>query len=151
MNVPDSTPSGNYSITVTASGGGAKENAAYVISALSANELSPNVTVSGTVDAGGFVGFGVRLNQIEFVDNQKNSLTVVSLPSNYANGNPYVASGSYSVILQNEHTYHVIASVFWGPVNQEVTPYTFDGGYLYVYVPAGNTTILGQYNFSLNF
>ena len=114
MNVPDSTPSGSYSITVTASGGGAKQKLLTLFRAhSSANELSLS-TVSGTVDAGGFVGFGVRLNQIEFVDSERNSLTVVSLPSNYANGNPYVASGSYSVILQNEHTYHVIAEGSFG-------------------------------------
>ena len=44
MSVPDSTPTGNYTITVTALGGGQEENASCVVSVLSAN-----VTVSGTM------------------------------------------------------------------------------------------------------
>jgi len=151
MNVPDSTPSGNYSITVTASAGGAKENSSsYAISVLGANELSPTVTVSGTVEVGiPLLGFGIRLNAIVFVDTQTNSTTFANLPTTYPYGNQNPASGTYSVILENEHTYNVTVSVFLGPNNEESAPETFKAS-LYVYAPAGNTTMPGQ-DFFLSF
>jgi len=150
LNVSDSTPNGNQSVIVVASSGGVKVSTVSEISVLGDNELSPNVTVSGTVQVGNFPGFSVRLNQIEFVDNQTNSIALVSLPSTYPAGGQSSASGAYSVVLQNEHTYHVLVRVVWGPKNQEITPYTLDGGNLYAYAPAGNTTMPGQ-NFTLGF
>jgi hypothetical protein len=44
VNVPDSTPTGNYSITITAFGNGQEQKASFAVSVLSAN-----VTVSGSI------------------------------------------------------------------------------------------------------
>jgi len=44
VNVPDSTPTGNYSIIITAFGTGQEQKASFVVSVLSAN-----VTVSGSI------------------------------------------------------------------------------------------------------
>jgi hypothetical protein len=44
VNVPDSMPTGNYSITITAFGNGQEQKASFVVSVLSAN-----VTVSGSI------------------------------------------------------------------------------------------------------
>jgi len=123
MNVPDSTPTGNYTLVVTASGDGAAANASCVISVVGANVLSPNVTVSGT--ASGSLG-QTTLTQIQFVDTQTGATIVDNTPS-----------GMYSVTLQNEHIYLVTLKVS-GPFGQ---PHTYDGGDLYVYAPAGNNTM----------
>jgi len=141
MNVPNSTPTGNYSIIVTASGGGAVENASCRVSVLSAT-----VAVSGTVWAGGFLNFNVGLNYIEFIDNQTYAKTVVGLPSPYPETE--AAIEPYTVILQNEHTYQVTVSVsLTGPTG---TTYTFAAVNFYVYAPAGNNTITGK-NFTFAF
>ena len=141
INVPDSTPTGNYTIFVTASSGGALENASCSISV-----LSSTIAVSGTVGAGGFLNFNVGLNYIEFIDNQTNVKTVVGLPSPY----PVTtwASSTYSVILQNEHTYQVTASV--NVLEPTGITYTFAAVTFYVYAPAGNNTITEK-NFTFGF
>jgi hypothetical protein len=127
MNVPDSTPTGNYTLVVTASGDGAAANASCVISVVGANVLSPNVTVSGT--ASGSLG-QTTLTQIQFVDTQTGATIVDNTPS-----------GTYSATLQNEHIYLVTLKVS-GPFGQ---PHTYDGGNLYVYAPAGNTTMRNDF------
>ena len=135
MNVPDSTPTGNYSIIVTASGGGAIENASCVVSVLSAN-----VKVSGNITLVGFDGFEEKgLSQIKFVDNQTNVTIAFGFPYVY----PSVVHRQYAIILQNEHTYKVSVSYYWGNGGMSI-PDSFDAGTLYVYAPSGNNTISGQ-------
>jgi hypothetical protein len=102
ISVPDSTPTGNYSVIVTALGGGAKENASCILSVLSAK-----VTVSGIVS----VQYPAQIN---FTDLQTNltstfqfPLTESTLPS--VNGRLgdavlYSSGNSYSFTLLNEHT-----------------------------------------------
>jgi hypothetical protein len=132
ISVPDSTPTGNYSAIVTASGGGAIENATCIFSVVNASALSPYVIVTGTVSADNEVALTtVILDQIQFTDTQTDAITTVDL---FGAGAHY-ASGEYSVVLQNEQIYDVTVTVSWGGA------FTFDAGNLYVYAPAGNSTM----------
>lgn len=70
LGVPDSTPTGNYSVAVTASGGGTKENSTSIVSVLSAK-----VIVSGTLN----VLYPVQIN---FADLQTNLTTTFDFPFN---------------------------------------------------------------------
>ena len=138
MNVPNSTPTGNYTLILTALGDGEMANASYVISVLSAN-----VTVSGTVtiSAPGISS----LSQIQFTDTQTDSTLAYSFPSSF----PPVATndfGTYSVTLQNEHTYNITLVYFWGLMS--VGKYTADDGNFTVFAPAGSTSI--SQDFSLD-
>lgn len=135
VNVPDSTATGNYSLTVTASSDGKIETATYFVSVISAN-----VTVSGTVEAGNFAAFNVSLNQIQFVDIQTGATTTAGFQSSYS-PTPITSRGTYSAILQNEHTYHASVSVSFGPSGR----FTFDCGNVYVYAPPGNRTMQQDY------
>jgi hypothetical protein len=135
MIVPNSTPTGNYSVIVTASSGKAVENASYNLTILRAN-----VTISGTVKARSLVSFDFNLSQIKFADTQTTATTVFNLSSN-----PSI----YSVTLQNEHSYNVTASYYLITLSGEKgNSFILNGNNLYVYAPAGKSTISGQnYNF----
>ncbi len=128
MSMPDSTPTGNYTITVTALGVGQEENASCVFSVLSAN-----VTVSGRASVN---KMGSIVRQIKFVDETTNATNTFSFPTNPAAYNNNV----YSVNLENEHTYYVTIDYFWG--NGEIEfPATYYAGDFHVYALAGNNTI----------
>ncbi len=142
LSVPDTTPTGNYTVTVTATGNKEAENASYVISVLSAT-----VTVSGTVNISALAAVGISsLSQIQFTDTQTDSTVAYSFPSSY----PPVATndiGTYSVTLQNEHTYNITLVYFWG-ITGAIPKYTADDGNFTVFAPAGNSMLTGQ-NFNL--
>jgi hypothetical protein len=132
MRVPNSTPTGNYSVIVTASSGEVTQNASYMVSVLSAN-----VTVSGwvyTTISGKGVFFN-RLVNIEFVDMQTNSMT--SFAFSGTGGDEF-----YSVTLVNKHTYEVTVNYSWG----SSFPGTFNGGNLYVYASVGYTAMSQDYS-----
>lgn len=136
MSVPDSIPTGDYSVIVTASSGKDVENASYIVSILSAN-----VTVSGSVAGRSLVGFRVGLSQINFIDTQTTATIVFNLSSTNPSG--------YSVTLQNEHTYNVSLNYYvytlGGEKGNSFTSYATNSNF---YAPAGNSTISGQnYNF----
>lgn len=141
LTTPDSVPTGNYSVFVTASSNGIVQNASFIVSVLSAK-----VTVLGIVNV-------TDPYQVEFTDLQTNltstfqfPLTESTLPSmNGGLGDAvlYSSGNSYSITLLNEHNYNVTVSdkftFLWAVFTD-----TFNAGTLYVYAPAGNTTISGQ-------
>jgi len=139
MNVPDSTPSGNYSVLVTASGGGEIENASNIISV-----LNTNVTVSGIVSV-------PYPTLIEFTELQTNLTSTFHFPltesSNAGEVTLYNSGNSYTIILANEHTYNVTVGAYFTFLWATFID-TFQDGTLYVYAPAGNSTMPEQ-NFSL--
>jgi hypothetical protein len=140
ISVPDSTPTGNYSLIVTASGDGAIENASCIFSVVNASALSPDVIVTGTVSAENEVAMTtVILDQIQFIDTQTGAITTIDL----FGAGAHFASGEYTVVLQNEHIYDVTVTVSWGGA------FTFDAGNLYVYAPEGNSTM--HQDFSVGF
>jgi hypothetical protein len=124
ISVPDSTSTGAYSVIVTGTGGGMTHSSALTISVLSAK-----VYVSGTVKT---TGTGTSPTQIQFVDTQSDLTYTASL-----------SGTSYSVNLQNEHTYTV--TVTWKGLLGNTG--TYNGGSLYVYAPVGSTSMTQQ-NFS---
>lgn len=136
INVPNSTPTGNYTLIAMASGVGETANASFVIPVLSAN-----VMVSGNVIIN--TGFEVwYLTSITFKDTQTNATFAATLSSS-----PYNAEQNvYSITLQNEHAYRVTVGFAQG--DEEIQfPDSFNAGNFYVYAPAGNSTISGH-NFS---
>jgi len=123
LSVPDSTPTSAYSVTITATSGGVSHSTSYSISVLSAK-----VYVSGTVKT---TGLGTHPTQIQFADQQTGLTYTGSL-----------SGTSYSVSLQNEHTYTVTVSwagLLWSSG-------TYNGGSLYVYAPVGYTTQTADYS-----
>ncbi len=133
VHVPDSTPTGNYSLTVTASRGEAVENASCIVSVLSAN-----VEVSGRLEVYLVYPDGY-LDSVQFQDAQTKAIYTVTFPFISIDN----SASDYSITLQNEHTYNVTVSF-----NQGIGDIEFGGTYyagsLYVYAPAGNSTISGQ-------
>jgi hypothetical protein len=146
MNVPDSTPTGNYPVTIIASSDGQAVNASSVLSVLSAN-----VTVSGKAASGnaqiynnsGYLHLVVGVSSligIQFTDIQTGTKTSFSFsftpPLSSTN-----AIGVYSVTLMNEHTYNVTISYYWGPSFSNVSQFTDDISNFTVYAPDGETAI----------
>jgi hypothetical protein len=123
MSVPTSTPTSAYSVTITATGGGATHSTSYTISVLSAQ-----VYVSGTVVT---TGLGTHPTQIQFADQQTGLTYTGSL-----------SDTSYSITLQNQHTYTVTVSwagLLWSSG-------TYNGGSLYVNAGVGVTTQTANYS-----
>lgn len=141
MSVPDSVPTGNYSVIVIASSNDIVQNASFIASVLSAK-----VTVSGIINV-------TYPSQVAFTDLQTNltstfqfPLTESTLPSvNGGLGDAvlYSSGNSYSVTLLNQHTYNVTVSdkftFLWSVFTD-----TFQASTLYVYAPAGNNTMSNQ-------
>ena len=129
MIAPLSTPMGNYSLTVTAAGEGAVKNASYVISVIRASVI----TVSGTVAVASYYPT-VHLDAIQLQDiRTKNTYTAA--PSN-------TFSGSYSIALQNGHSYNVSVNFRHG-IGNILFPDSINAGILHVYAQVGTSTISG--------
>lgn len=142
MNVLDSTPTGNYSLIITASSDEETKNASLVVSVLSAN-----VTVSGTANISFVAGVGVSaLSRIQFVDAQTGQSVSYDFPFSYP---PVTANdvGAYSVTLQNEHTYNVTLYYYWGMPGANIPESTYAAGNFTVFAPAGDVSV--SQNFSL--
>jgi hypothetical protein len=137
--VPDSTPTGNYTITVIASSDNQKTNASSVVSVLSANLKAGTVIVSGQANSAAlFMPFPSSLISITFTDAQTDANTTYDFnfpppptldPQKYSFGN-------YTVILMNQHTYNVTVS-YYGNMDR-FADYV---GSFTVAVPAGQTAI----------
>jgi hypothetical protein len=143
MNVPNSTPTGNYTLTVTAFGNGQEQNASFVVFVYS---LSAGITVSGEVDSIPLSEpWPSSLIEIQFTDVQTGSSTSFDFSKNYPpitgiiGGNS--AIGDYSVVLINEHTYNVTVTYYSGPSAGNVLISTEYIGNFTVVAPAGETAI----------
>jgi hypothetical protein len=135
IKVPDSIPTGNYSVTIIASDNGTNKKATFIVSVLNAN-----VTVTGNILLNPLgESYEVSLTQIQFTDIQTNSTITIDFPYIF----PIPASRPYTVSLQNEHTYKVIISYWWGTAGMNI-PSSFEVSNFFVYAPAGNNTISGQ-------
>ncbi len=140
VNVPDSTPTRNYSVTVSASGDGEVKNASYVISVLSAN-----VTVSGTANISTVTYGSPIIERIQFTDTKTNSITTAASPYG-----PTYKIVNYSVTLKNEHSYKVTISYLSNPLSLPMSDVlgfpeeTINAGTLTVNAPEGNTSMSGQ-------
>jgi hypothetical protein len=138
MSVPDSTPTGNYSVTIIASDNGVHQNATCIVSVLPAK--GDKVTVSGNVMLNPLgESYEVSLTQIQFIDTQTNSSVTIDFPYIF----PIPASRPYTVSLQNEHTYTVIISYWWGTAGMNI-PSSFEVSNFFVNALSGNNTISGQ-------
>ena len=133
--VPNSTPTGNYSITVIASGDGQAVNVSSVLSVLCAD-----VTVSGQVGSTALSQpYLSSLIGIQFTDIQTGTKTSFDFhfppPPSL---NPF---GNYSVALMSEHTYRVTISYYTGPSSNNMWQTADDIGNFTVHVPSGETAI----------
>lgn len=135
LSVPDSTPTGNYSVTIIASDNKEDQIATCIISVLSAKvKVSGNVTLESLGES-----YEVSLTQIKFIDTQTNSSVTVDFPYVF----PIPASRPYTVSLQNQHAYTVIISYWWGTAGMNI-PSSFEVSNFFVNAPEGNNTLSGQ-------
>lgn len=137
--VSDSTPAGNYSVTIIASGGGRAVNVSSILSVLSAD-----VTVSGQASSAGiYQPFPSSLIGIQFTDIQIGAKTSFSFPSTFPLSiNPF---GNYSVHLMNKHTYNVTLSYYGGPSPGNMSLLADNLGNFTVNAPAGETAIVENF------
>ena len=141
--VPDSTPTGNYTITVIASSDSQKTNASNVVSVLRANLTAGTVIVSGRANSAAlFMPFPSSLISITFTDTQTDANTTYDFnfpppptldPQEYSFGN-------YTVILMNQHTYNVTVR-YYGNM-ERFADYV---GTFTVAEPAGQTAIIKDF------
>lgn len=105
--VPNSTPTGNYSVKITAVGDGQTAEASVVLSV-----FNGDVTVSGWVNSQRLCEpYQSSLLRIQFTDIQTGTQTPHDFPSIFPILSP---SGNYSVILMKEHTYNVTIDYYRG-------------------------------------
>jgi hypothetical protein len=136
--VSDSTPTGKYPITISASSNGHEAKISSVLSVLSAN-----VTVSGRANSNAIMQpFFSSLIQIQFTDTQTgvNTSFDFHFPAPPSSVNPF---GNYSVILMNKHTYDVNVSYYYAP-SPDDTFWQIEAdniGNFTVYAPAGETAM----------
>jgi hypothetical protein len=137
INVPDSVPTGNYSLTVKASGSTTMANASCMISV-----LGKNVTVSGGIQV--FSSWAVNIDSLQFKDIRTNAIFTVA----YTYGQN--GENGYSIVLRNDETYNVTVNFHYGVL--DFTPFSASIylGNLTVYAPAGSNVMQGQ-DFTLNY
>lgn len=134
IGVSDSTPTGNYSVAIIASGGGKMVKASIILSV-----LFGNVTVSGVASSAALSEPEITsIQKVEFTDVQTGSVTSFNFPFAEQSNNPF---GNYSVTLKNEHTYNVTISYYAGFSVGNMSPASVYIENLYVYAPAGQTTL----------
>jgi len=137
ISVPDSTPTGNYSLTVKASGSTTMANASCIISV-----LGKNVTVSGGIQVSSF--WAVNIDSLQFKDIRTNAIFTVA----YIYGQN--GENGYSIVLRNEETYIVTVNFHYGV--STFTPFSasIHVGNLTVYAPAGSN-VMQEQDFTLNY
>jgi hypothetical protein len=146
VNVPDSTPTGNYTVTIFANGTKHIANASSVLSVLK----SDVVTISGVAGCASLRNSSLSiLGGLRFINIQTGHETYLDLIGYYPyaidNPNyPYVLfnhpSKRYSVNLMNGQTYDVFISYFYGTQGNMSSVEDFVGNFT-VHVPAGETAI----------
>ncbi len=144
--VPDSTPKGNYTITVIASSDSQKTNASSVVSVLSADLTAGTVIVSGKANSAALFGpFPSRLISIIFTDTQTDANTTYDFnfpPPSQPIFDPMAYSfGNYTVILMNQHTYKVTISYYGGPSPSSMQVFSDNVGKFTVAVPPEQTQV----------
>ena len=108
ISVPDSTPTGNYSITIVASTDEQSVNTSVVLSV-----LTGDVTVLGRASSAALQEpYFTSIQKIEFTDIQTGNVISFNFPFSKQSYNPF---GNYSVKLQNGHIYNVTISYYMGP------------------------------------
>jgi hypothetical protein len=129
MKVPNVTPTGNYSVVLTASSSELRENFSCIVSVLSAQ-----VVVSGRVTVHSYYP-DVYLDSISFHDTQTNQSQTILIPFVSINSPGY----DYMIALQNEHTYNVVVNFHHGVGSAQfgaITTFSIS-----IFAPAGNSTI----------
>jgi len=134
IGVSDSTPTGNYSVTIIASEGGKTIKASIILSV-----LYGDVIVSGRAGSAALSEPEITsIQKIEFTDVQTGIVTSFNFPFAEQSNNPF---GNYSVTLKNGHTYNVTISYYAGfsvgnmhPASDYIETFT-------VQAPAGQTSI----------
>ena len=138
INVPDSTPTGNYSLIVgAASSDTTIANASCIVSV-----EGKNVTVSGQIHVTSNVSLDV--DSLQFEDTRTMAIYSV-IPSFAYYGGEYTNNFySYTIVLSNEETYNVTVNFHWGVA--DFNPFAESGsmGNLTVFAPAGSDTMQGQ-------
>ncbi len=141
VGVPDSTPAGNYTVTVIASGEGQEAKVSSVVSVLSANLIAGNVTVSGRASSAALYLWATSLISIQFIDTQTGTNT--SYDFNFPPPPTLNPFGNYTVTLLNQHTYNVTISYYgYGPSGSSYMEQFSDYiGSFTVALPTGQTQI----------
>lgn len=142
INVPQSTPPGNYTLTIVASGDGQQANASCVLQVLSANLNAGDIVVSGQANSAAlFQPFPSSLISITFTDTQTDANTTYDF--NFPPPPTLNPFGNYTVILMNQHTYNVTISYYGGPsaesIAAEMDRFSDYVGTFTVAVPPGQT------------
>jgi hypothetical protein len=137
MAVADSTPTGKYPVTIIASSSGQETNVSSVLSVLS---NASAVTVSGKANSNGLSGpWPSSLIGIQFTDIQTGTETCFNF--HFPPPPSLNPSGTYSVVLMNEHTYDVTISYYTGNTVKSMFQDVMDFGNFTVHAPAGVTAI----------
>jgi hypothetical protein len=133
INVPDSTPSENYSLTVKASGDTSMAHSSCMISV-----LSKNVTVSGKIQVTS--PYAVNVDSLQFKDTR--TMAIYTVNPSFEDGND--SYYSYNIILNNEETYNITVNFQYGLPS--FTPFSANGfmGNLTVFAPAERDTMQNQ-------
>ncbi len=108
IKITDSAPTGNYSISITASGDGQTATSSFDLSVLSAN-----VTVSGRIEMSTGYENGY-LTSLVFYSEQTNTNQTIHIPHASMQGLLNGLLSDYSVTLQNNQTYIVWVNYFQG-------------------------------------
>ncbi len=133
INAPDSTPSGNYSLTVKITSDTTISNASCIISV-----LNKNVTVTGQIVVTS--PYAVSMDSLQFKDTR--TMVIYTVVPYFEDSN--YSYYSYSIALKNEETYNVTVNFNYGL--PEFYPFSASGfmGNLTVYAPAGSDTMQEQ-------
>lgn len=141
--VPDSTPTGEYPVTITASSDGQETNVSSVLSVLS---NAGAITVSGKAGSNALSEpFLSSLIGIQFTDTQTGTKT--SFDFHFPPPPTLNPFGTYSVILMNEHTYNVTISYYIGPTANNMTPKVDYIGNFTVQAPTGKTAVTKNFGY----
>ena len=146
VNVPDSTPIGNYTVTVFASGSRQVAGASLILSVLN-NE---RVTLSGIASTASLCNSSILIPYgMRFIDIQTGFETYVDLmgyyPFNICSPDyPFILvnhpSDHYSTSLANGQTYNVFIGYYCGTQGNMSAVEDFVGNFT-VHAPAGKTAI----------
>ena len=138
VNVDDSAPGGNYSLTIKASSSTTMANASCIITV-----LARNVTVSGKINVGSSV-WDVWLDSLMFEDARTGENVTTKL------NNPFYSPGNgsyndaFKVTLKNQEYYDVVSNYEFGTL--DFFPFSSSNliGNLTVSAPAGSNMMPGQ-------
>jgi len=130
ITIPSSTPTNNYTITVTAQIGSISHSTSCLVSV-----YSGYVTVSGTVNAG---NSNITPTQIAFIDKENPNVNYITT----------LTGNTYSISVLNVPVYYVMVSDSNGSESNGIWYNWYDCGSCSVGVPVGSTSMTQDFTVS---